>query len=87
MKNGQVQCPNCKSYKTTSQTVYLISSGFAVAGCLGGIFLIVFFPLVVIILPVGLLLIVIAILDRIYRGIRGKPVKYKCGTCGVWFEK
>lgn len=86
-QNSQVQCPNCGSYKTNSQTVYLISGSLAIIGCLGCITMILFLPLVVVVVPIGLIIFLVAIIDRAYKAAKGRPVSYKCNNCGVWFEK
>gem|GEM_PF-3053952 len=49
----QVQCPNCKSFKTTSSKMLTFILGAMSVGCLGPMFLIIFFPLGILAVLIG----------------------------------
>ncbi len=72
------QCPRCKSYKTYSERMILIATGFSLGGCGGFIFLIIFFPLTPILVIVGLVMALI--------GAFHKKKRYMCWECKEKFE-
>lgn len=90
----QIQCPNCKGYKTTQKRNTLIKSSFSISG-IGTIgWLMLSFTLLFtapmlfilisaffpLLLMIGLILIIVWLLSN--------PNKMKCKTCGyVWEEK
>jgi hypothetical protein len=71
------QCPRCKSYKTLSLRILCIATGLSAAGCLGPIFLLVFFPLMPVTFIGGLIVAGVGL-------AQGK--KFVCQDCKEKFE-
>lgn len=55
---SQIQCPNCNSFKTMSSKLFTFAMGLTSAGCVGPIFMVLLFPLGIILALVGLSMIV-----------------------------
>jgi hypothetical protein len=78
MKQTNPECPKCKSHKTISDRAAMVAIGFGCMGCLGPIFLVIFFPIAFLMIPMAFFMFLAAALHK------GKG--YTCQACQFRFE-